>query len=206
MRRMSEDSFIHCRVDSKLKAAIRRIADDTEVTESALIKQVLKDVARMSGALPPSIGANRRRPRDARLYVRLHPSDRLLLTERAAARAMAPATYVAVMVRAHLNHLAPLPKEELLALRDAVSQLADLRRLLNRMGGAADGGPSVSAIGSPEVAQMGQVCAALHDRVMALLVANAKSWRKGYAETSLQTARGTAPQSGELRQERSDPP
>src|SRR5438046_1429649 len=113
---MSEDSFIHCRVDPELKAAIHRIADHMQLSDSALIKQVLKDVARMSGAIEPKIGDTGKRPRDARLYVRLHPNDRLLLREHAAGRGMAPATYVAVLVRAHLNDLAPLPKEELLAV------------------------------------------------------------------------------------------
>ena len=48
--------------------------------------------------------------------IRLRPDDRLLLHERAAARGMAPATYVAVLTRAHLRSLSPLPREELLAL------------------------------------------------------------------------------------------
>ena len=185
---MPEDSFIHCRVDPELKAAIRRIAHAMELTDSALIKQVLKDFARMSRALTPSVGPSRRRPRDARLYVRLHPSDRLLLTERAAARAMAPATYAAVMVRAHLNDLAPLPKEELLALRDAVSRLAGLGRLMNRIAEELDRGRWPDQ-GAREVAEVGQRCVELHDRVMALLIANAKSWRRGYAEGPVQAAR-----------------
>jgi len=176
---MPEDSFIHCRVDPELKAAIRRIAHAMELTDSALIKQVLKDFARMSRALTPSVGPSRRRPRDARLYVRLHPSDRLLLTERAAARAMAPA---------HLNDLAPLPKEELLALRDAVSRLAGLGRLMNRIADELDGGHWPDQ-GAREVAEVGQLCVELHDRVMALLIANAKSWRRGYAEGPVQADR-----------------
>ena len=59
--------------------------------------------------------------RDSRLYVRLRHEDRLLLRERAAARGMAAATYVSVLVRSHLRNLAPLPKEELLALKRSVA-------------------------------------------------------------------------------------
>lgn len=185
---MPEDSFIHCRVDPELKAAIRRIAEDMELSDSALIKQMLKDLVRMSGALRPSVGPSRMRPRDARLYVRLHPSDRLLLTERAVARGMAPATYAAVMVRAHLNDLAPLPKEELLALREAISRLAGLGRLMNRIGGEMDRDRWPDH-GARQVAEMGEACLTLHDRVLALLIANAKSWRRRYAEGPVQAAR-----------------
>ena len=49
--------------------------------------------------------------------IRLRPDDQILLRDRAAARGMPPATYVSVLTRAHLRSLAPLPKEELLALK-----------------------------------------------------------------------------------------
>jgi hypothetical protein len=118
---------------------------------------------------------------------------------------MAPATYAAVLVRAHLNDLAPLPKEELLAVREAVSKLSALGRILNQMARALNRGDPTSPPGRREVVAMGQICLALHDRVKALLVANAKSWRKGHAETPVQTSRGTAPKPYELCEERSDP-
>src|SRR5215469_17754665 len=51
------------------------------------------------------------------------PEDRLLLRERATGRGMAPATYASVLVRAHLRGLAPLPKEELTALKRSVAEL-----------------------------------------------------------------------------------
>jgi hypothetical protein len=203
---MPADSFIHCRVDPELKAAIRRLAENQQLTDSALIKQVLKDVARVSGALGLKIGDTAKRPRDARLYVRLHPHDRLLLREHAARRGMAPATYVAVLVRAHLNDLAPLPEQELQAVRGAVSQLSALGRILNQMARALNRGEPTSPPGRQEVVAMGQICLALHDRVKALLLANAKSWRKGHAETHVGGPRGTASKPHELRQERSGPP
>ncbi len=55
--------------------------------------------------------------------IRLGADDQLLLPERAAARGMPPATYVSVLTRAHLRSLAPLPKEELLALKRALAEL-----------------------------------------------------------------------------------
>jgi hypothetical protein len=65
----------------------------------------------------------RRATRDTRLYVRIRTDDQRLLKERAAARSMAPATYVSVLVRAHLHDIAPLPKDELLAFKRSVAEL-----------------------------------------------------------------------------------
>lgn len=71
---------------------------------------------------------SRRREPISSLYVRLRKEDRLLLHERAAARGMAAATYASVLVRAHLRSLAPMPKYELVALKQAVSELSAIGR------------------------------------------------------------------------------
>jgi hypothetical protein len=55
--------------------------------------------------------------------IRLCKDDQTLLADRAAARGMAPATYVSVLTRAHLRSLAALPKEELLALKRTSASL-----------------------------------------------------------------------------------
>ena len=72
-------------------------------------------------------------PRTARLMIRLRADDQILLRERAAARGMAPATYVSVLTRAHLRSLAPLPKEELPGLKRAVAELGSIGRNLNQI-------------------------------------------------------------------------
>ena len=71
--------------------------------------------------------------RDARLTVRLRADDQLLLRERASARGMPTATYVSVLVRSHLRGLTRLTHEELLALKEAVAELAAIGRNLNRI-------------------------------------------------------------------------
>lgn len=76
--------------------------------------------------------------RTARLMIRLGPDDKLLLRERAAARGMAPATYVSVLTRAHLRSLAPLPKDELLALKPTVAELGSIGRNWNQIARAAN--------------------------------------------------------------------
>jgi hypothetical protein len=119
-----------------------------------------------------------------RLYVRLDPTDRLLLNERAAARGMPAATYVAVLVRSHLRNLAPLPKQELLALKSAVAELGAIGRNLNQIARAMNQGQRGAGPGREELRAMLQVGGALRDHVKALLAGNAKSWDQGYAETA----------------------
>ena len=119
-----------------------------------------------------------------RLYVRLDPADRLMLNERAAARGMPSATYVAVLVRSHLRNLSPLPKQELLALKSAVAELGAIGRNLNQIARAMNQGQRVAGPGRAELQAMLQVGSALRDHVKALLAGNTKSWDQGYAETA----------------------
>ncbi len=91
--------------------------------------------------------------RTARLMIRLDADDQLLLRERAAARGIAPATYVSVLTRAHLRSLAPLPKEELLALKRAIGELGSIGRNLNRIAHAANQGQLVTVPGATTLRQ-----------------------------------------------------
>jgi hypothetical protein len=79
--------------------------------------------------------------------VRLRVDDQILLRDRAAARAMPPATYVSVLTRAHLRSLAPLPKEELLALKHTLAELGSIGRNLNQIAHAANQGQLVTSPG-----------------------------------------------------------
>jgi hypothetical protein len=181
---MAADAFIQCRVTPEIKALVRTLARRDQITESALIKQLLEVVLRPSAAAGLSRLEPPRSPRDMRLYVRLDPADRLLLNERAAARGMPSATYVAVLVRSHLRNLAPLPKQELLALKSAVAELGAIGRNLNQIARAMNQGGRVAGPGREELRAMLQVGNALRDHVKSLLAGNAKSWDQGHAETA----------------------
>lgn len=115
------------------------------------------------------------------LYVRLPPEDRLLLHERAAARGMASATYVAVLVRSHLRSLAPLPKDELIALKRAVSELGAVGRNLNQIARAANRGARGGGLGHDEFLAILRICEALRDHTKNLIKTNAASWVSGCA-------------------------
>jgi len=181
---MAAEAFIQCRVTPAIKALVRTLAQRDHITESALLKQLLEMVLRSSEAAGlPTLAEQPKTPRDLRLYVRLDPNDRLLLNERAAARGMPPATYVAVLARSHLRNLVPLPKQELLALRSAVAELGAIGRKLNQIARAMNQGGRVAGPGRDELRTMLQVGSALRDHVKSLLAENAKSWDQGYAET-----------------------
>jgi hypothetical protein len=123
-----------------------------------------------------------RSPRDTRVTVRLRPDDQQLLKERAAARGLPAATYVSVLVRAHLRSLAPLPKDELLALRRTVSDLSSIGRNLNQIARAANQGARISGPQQEDLRTILRLCVGLRDHVKNLLLVNLRSWEVGYAE------------------------
>jgi antitoxin component of RelBE/YafQ-DinJ toxin-antitoxin module len=182
---MSANAFIQCRVTSETKALIQAVADRERITESTLVRQLLETVLRASTAgVDPGLDPPAKVSREARLSVRLAPDDRVLLTERAGARDMAAATYVSVLVRAHLRALAPLPQAELMALKRAIAELSAIGRNLNQIARVTNQGGRTAAIGRNEVMAMLKVAEALRDHMKALLKANERTWRIGHAETA----------------------
>src|SRR6202167_1670208 len=155
--------FIVARVSSETKARLRVLAERQQISESALVRRLVELVLLKAGVSPiiteTPIGA--RRHRTARLMIRLQSDDQILLRDRAAARGMAPATYVSVLTRAHLWLLAPLPKEELLALKRAIGELGSIGRNLNQIAHAANQGQFVTNPGRNDLEAMLHACEAL---------------------------------------------
>lgn len=179
---MVASHFVAARVSPEMKARIRAMAEQCQTSESALMKRLLEmalgaPAAPLSNPPPPSAP---RVARDARLYVRLWPDDQLLLTERAAARGMPAATYVSVLVRSHLRHLTPLPKDELLAFRRSISALGAIGRNLNQIAHSLRQGGAASGPRREDVVAMLKICTALRDHFKATLLANLRSWQDGY--------------------------
>ena len=181
---MIADQIIAARVPADTKARLKALAARRGVSESALLKDLLEltlggsFVPEPDGA-EPVVKADRR----ARLYVRLRPDDQLLLRERAGARRMAPATYISVLVRAHLRQLTPLPEEELRALNRVVADLGAIGRNLSQMARSTHQPAPAAETRCIDIMAMIKVCEALRDHVKALLKANAVSWKVGHAES-----------------------
>lgn len=166
---MGDGSHLTTWVPRETKGRFAAIARHQGLSDSALLKRLVDLMLKASTAgLVASDGGSERRPRGSRLTVRLRPDDQALLRERASARGMPPATYVGVLIRAHLRRLAPLPNVELLALKQAVAELRDVGRKLRA-------GPS-----REDARALLRVCEGLRDHVKGLIRANLSSWKQGY--------------------------
>lgn len=182
---MSADAFVQFRVTPEMKTLLRFLAEREQITESALVRQLLEVMLRTSAKDGfPNLASLEKVSKDARLSVRLAPEDRILLLERARARGMASATYVSVLVRSQLRSLAPLPKEELTALKRSVAELGAIGRNLNHIVRLVNEGAKPAAPGREDLRAMLKVAEGLRDHVKALLKANEISWRQGHVETS----------------------
>lgn len=179
---MSGSTHLSTWVDQQTKRRFAAIANEVGVSESTLLKQMVVRMLQSTTA-PTTLGQPDRPSRDTRVTVRLRPDDLQLLKERAAARGLPAATYVSVLVRAHLRSLAPLPKEELLALRRTVSELSSVGRSLNQIARVANQGGKPSAPHQEDLRTILRLCVGLRDHVKDLLKTNLRSWEIGYAET-----------------------
>ena len=165
---MVAECFVQCRVSNEIKSALQSMAQEQGVPESVIVKRLLHGT--LSSRLPDAaIVATAPRPaRKGRLSIRLRPDDALLLQARAEARAMPPATYVSVALRAHLQGAAPIPKTELDALLLAIRELQELRQLMLRFPQRTEG---------QQFPHMLKICTALRDHVGNLLKKNLESWQ-----------------------------
>lgn len=178
---MATSQFIAARVSPETKSRLKLLAEKRQLSESALLKRLLE--LTLDGTAEPSLGnpgGARRVARAARLYLRLRPDDQLLLAERAAARGMAAATYVSVLVRAHLRHLTPLPKDELVAFRRSIAELGAIGRNLNQIAHTVRHGGSASGPRREDVMAMLRICTGLRDHFKATLLANLRNWQAGH--------------------------
>ena len=180
---MNADQFIVARVSSATKARLRALAERQQLSESALLRRLVELVLLKAGLSPivTETPGDAGPLRTARLMIRLRPDDQLLLRERAAARGMAPATYVSVLTRAHLRSLTPIPKDELAALKRTIGELGSIGRNLNQIAHAANQGQIVTGPGRDDLEVMLRGCTALRDNLKRALVANLRSWEQGSA-------------------------
>jgi hypothetical protein len=197
---MGATEILKTRVTPETKAHVLNLARAQLLTEAAWLRHLVAKALR--GTAGPSASSTeasvrlcdrvvaRREPspkgwgRTSRLYVRLRREDQLLLIERAAARGMAPATYASALLRSHLRALAPLPRDELAALKHAVGQLGAIGRNLNQLTRAINQGARVAGAGRGEFEAILKICEALRDHTKDLIKSNAASWTCGYVEIS----------------------
>jgi len=188
--------FLKARVSPEIKLQVKAIADRDLLTEATWLKRlVLREIrsAEANGSAAPEIGkagsahchrgttresTGGRRP----VFVRFREEDRLLLDARAEARGMRPATYVSVLTRSHLRHITPLPKDEFLALKRTIGELASIGRNINQIARAVNEGGRAPGSVREEFRAMLKICEALRENTKALLKINEISWETGHAQ------------------------
>jgi hypothetical protein len=178
---MAATHLIAARVTTETKTRFKALADREQVTESVLLKQLIELQLRMgSHTEEEGLRTSRRPVRDMRLYVRLEIDDQVLLRDRAEARQMAAATYVSVLVHAHLRNLAPLPKAELMALKRSIAELGAIGRLMNQIARAANQGAQDARPEMDHTQMIYRLCVGMREHVKSLIEANTHSWESGY--------------------------
>lgn len=196
---MSCTEILKVRVSPETKLQAKEIADRELLSEAAWLKGlVIREIRARHSAIGDGgescrADGGRRPGRESRgkgvcarpLFVRLRSEDRLLLDARAEARGMRPATYASVLLRAHLRRLTPLPKDELLALKRSIGELAAIGRNINQIARVANEGGRLQGSAREEFRAMLKICEALRDSTKALLKANETSWSTGHAEAHL---------------------
>ena len=190
---MVASEFVKARLPLDLKQRVKALSERQLSSESAWLKRlVVREVQAANGAntqvseaVLSARGKRSKEPAErchSRVYVRLRKDDWLLLEARAAARDMRPATYVSALTRSHLRQLSPLPKDELIALRRSISELAAIGRNLNQIARSANEGGRLPSSAREDFRAMLRVCEALRDNTRALLKVNLASWESGYGE------------------------
>ena len=157
---------------------LRRLIREA-LTRTGSAEEVRKLHGPVSG-IRPAMAATSTCHVGGRLYVRMRPDDLLLLRERAAARGMAAATYVSLLVRSHLRNLVPLPTQEYTAVKELAVQLRAMGRNLNQLARIANQ-TGDTQLSSSSVMSMLKLCEGTRDHVKALILANTNSWRAGSA-------------------------
>lgn len=176
----------HATVTAQIKRAIKAAAEAELITPTAWVRRV---VIRALTSQPRVFECSESDDvsadlRDRRLYVRISPEDSLLLKARSLARGIRPATYLAVLLRSHLRSLSPLPKDELLALRCAVSELGALNRELHRIAHMLGQQSRPDIPEQPKLREVARLCQVLRSETKALIRANVNSWEIGHPQTS----------------------
>ncbi|MFC4314986.1 hypothetical protein ACFPN2_38365 [Steroidobacter flavus] len=177
--------LISAHVSAEMKARFRSLAEQQEITEAVLLKQLVDSAVGSAGVIDAGcLKPSERRGKGTRTYALLHPDDKLLLKERAASRQMGAATYISVLIRAHLRNLSPLPEAELMALKLSVAQLGAIGRNLNQVIRLAGRGVAMTGISREDLLAIVEVCEAMRNHTKDLLKVNALSWRNGYETAS----------------------
>ena len=110
------------------KRRFAELASSRGMSESTLALIGIRSLLDSNG--PPARWVETPAPATDRITIRLRPGDHQVIARRAAQRAMKASTYLAALVRAHVDANPPLAATELAALKQSIIVLAGFGRLL----------------------------------------------------------------------------
>jgi hypothetical protein len=171
---------ITARPTAEEKKCFAELAASRGLSERTLALIAIRSLLAANG--PPSLPRTEadRAPATDRITIRLRPGDGRAIADRAARRGLKCSAYLAGLVRAHVAANPPLAAGELAALKQAVSVLAALGRVLVRMS------DDLLSCAPPTAEVDAQLHRTLHavgrveERVRDLAVAALKSWESRY--------------------------
>src|SRR6266480_3458595 len=151
---MVATEVLKVRVPPDTKQSVRALAQQQQLTESALLMRLVQTMLQTSGATrATTFDPLQPVARGARLYVRLRAEDHVLLRERA-----------------------------LVQLKRSVSELGAIGRNLNQLARVANQTGRVTGPSLQDLHALLRVCTALRDHIKELINSNTASWNTGHAE------------------------
>ena len=178
---MLADSYITARVPSDTKERFAAVARHQGVSESILLRRLVEAaLAAVASVKVPEIEPVEPVALSGKISVRLRPDDLVLIRERAAARAMPTATYVALLIRSHLRNISPLPTEELKALKRSIAEVGAIGRNLNQIARSVNRGEAAVGLSKTDLQTLFRAFTTLRDQLKKLLTANVASWEAGH--------------------------
>jgi antitoxin component of RelBE/YafQ-DinJ toxin-antitoxin module len=172
-------------VSREFKERFARVAKAQGLSESALLRRLLEKIV-PTDRLPDCvlIAPVEEVPSARRVSVRLRADDLHFLRERARARSLPTSTYISYLVRSHLRAQAPLPTQELAALKRSVAEIGAIGRNINQIARAVNQQQWPSGPDAAVLSEMVRVLAATRAHIKALINANLASWDSGHGTTS----------------------
>lgn len=181
---MNDSTHLMAWVTRETKERFAALARNRELSESALLKQLI-EVALAGAGIGESkpVEILERVSAKERLSIRMQVDDAMMLRERARARDIPTSRYVTLLIRSHLRNVAPLPTAELDALRRSIAEVGAIGRNLNQIARAMNQGEIPNGPTRAEVQVLMRALTNLKDQIKAVVSANLTSWRDGHEKT-----------------------
>ena len=177
--RMNAVERLRCRVPKAIKERFAALAKDRGLSESQLLRELIDQ-----GLSQPTDSVTGERLRHAevgrsidRITIRLRPGDGPRLLNRAEVRGMKPSSYLAMLVRAHLDRNPPLPESELREVKRALAEIAGVGRSLRMFAKAAQAGDIQANMNAIQILSAINMVEQVRASIAALVRTHVEGWK-----------------------------